>query len=131
MPNVIPLDIDKAAFSGAPAPAGLGREKAACERRRLRRGIGYSFQMGLQPQTRRGMRIPPSAWRRISSITTRAATPLITRVFNGQSDSLTRDDILDNVTITWLTNTGSPAACGRTGGVFFAVKELALVFRWL
>ena len=31
---------------------------------------------------------------------------LITRVFNGQSEGLTRDDILDNVTITWLTNTG-------------------------
>ena len=51
-----------------------------------------------------------SAWRRISSITTCAAIELITRVFDGQSEGLTRDDVLDNITIAWLTNTAISGA---------------------
>ena len=35
---------------------------------------------------------------------------LIARVFDGQSEGLTRDDILDNITITWLTNTAHSGA---------------------
>ena len=50
---------------------------------------------------------------------------LIARVFDGEPEGLTRDDILDNVTITWLTNTG--VSGGRLywengGASFFAVK---------
>jgi pimeloyl-ACP methyl ester carboxylesterase len=52
MANVIPPDIDKAAFSGAPAPAGLSAdEKLAYERVSFvyAKGIGYGFQLGLRP----------------------------------------------------------------------------------
>ncbi len=62
MPNVIPLDIDKAAFSGAPAPAGLSaEEKVAYERLSFvyGKGIGYGFQMGLRPQTLYGIADSP------------------------------------------------------------------------
>src|SRR6202451_1507551 len=54
MPGIFPADIDKAAFSGAPAPAGLSAdEKLAYERLQFvyQKGIAYGFQMGLRPQT--------------------------------------------------------------------------------
>ena len=35
---------------------------------------------------------------------------LISRVFKGESEGLTRDDILDNITITWLTDTALSGA---------------------
>ena len=62
MANVIPVDIDKAAFSGAPAPAGLSAdEKLAYERLSFvyAKGIGYGFQMGLRPQTLYGIADSP------------------------------------------------------------------------
>src|SRR6266404_2815020 len=62
MPNVIPLDIDKLAFSGAPAPANLSAdEKLAYERLSFvyAKGIGYGFQMGLRPQTLYGIADSP------------------------------------------------------------------------
>ena len=62
MANVIPADIDKAAFSGAPAPAGLSAdEKLAYERLSFvyAKGIGYGFQMGLRPQTLYGIADSP------------------------------------------------------------------------
>ena len=76
MPGIFPADINGAAFSGAPAPAGLSAdEKLAYERLQFvyQKGIGYGYQMGLRPQTLYGSRIRPSAWRRTTSITTRAA----------------------------------------------------------
>ena len=51
-------------------------------------------------------RIHPSAWPPGCSTTTRLVCALIARVFDGQAEGLTRDDILDNVTYYWLTNTG-------------------------
>src|SRR5207237_3388501 len=63
MPGIFPADIDKAAFSGAPAPSGLSAdEKVAYERLQFvyQKGIAYGYQMGLRP---------PSAWRLIFSIT--------------------------------------------------------------
>jgi len=128
MPNVIPLDIDKAAFSGAPAPAGLSAdEKAAYERLSVvyAKGIGYGFQMGLRPQTLYGIADSPIGLAAYFLDHDARSYQLITRVFNGQSEGLTRDDILDNVTITWLTNTG--VSGGRLywenwGSSFFAVK---------
>ena len=44
------------------------------------------------------------------STTTRAVYALIARVFDGQTEGLTRDDILDNVTLYWLTNTAVSSA---------------------
>src|SRR6202166_3336175 len=58
MPGVFPPEIDKAAFSGAPAPANLSAdEKLAYERLQFvyQKGIAYGFQMGLRPQTLYGI----------------------------------------------------------------------------
>jgi pimeloyl-ACP methyl ester carboxylesterase len=131
MPNVIPLDIDKAAFSGAPAPAGLSaEEKLAYERLSFvyAKGIGYGFQMGLRPQTLYGIADSPVGLAAYFLDHDARSYELITRVFNGRSEGLTRDDILDNVTITWLTNTG--VSGGRLywenwGSSFFAVKGVS------
>ena len=128
MPNVVPLDIDKAAFSGAAAPAGLSAdEKAAYERLSsvYAKGIGYAFQMGLRPQTLYGIADSPVGLAAYFLDHDARSYELITRVFNGQSEGLTRDDILDNITITWLTNTavsGGRLYWENKGASFFAVK---------
>ncbi len=62
MANVIPLDIDKLAFSGAPAPAGLSAdEKLAYEQLSFvyGKGIAYAFQVGLRPKTLDGITDSP------------------------------------------------------------------------
>jgi len=131
MANVIPLDIDKAAFSGAPAPAGLSaEEKVAYERLTFvyAKGIGYGFQMGLRPQTLYAIADSPVGLAAYFLDHDARSYELIARVFNGQPEGLTRDDILDNVTITWLTNTG--VSGGRLywenwGSSFFAVKGVS------
>jgi pimeloyl-ACP methyl ester carboxylesterase len=128
MANVIPLDIDKAAFSGAPAPAGLSAdEKLAYERLSFvyAKGIGYGFQMGLRPQTLYGIADSPVGLAAYFLDHDARSYELIARVFNGQSEGLTRDDILDNITITWLTNTavsGGRLYWENRGTSFFAVK---------
>jgi pimeloyl-ACP methyl ester carboxylesterase len=131
MPNVIPLDIDKAAFSGAPAPASLSaEEKVAYEALSFvyAKGIGYGFQMGLRPQTLYGIADSPVGLAAYFLDHDARSYELITRVFNGQSEGITRDDILDNLTMTWLTNTG--VSGGRLywenwGSSFFAVKGVS------
>jgi pimeloyl-ACP methyl ester carboxylesterase len=131
MPNVIPVDIDKAAFSGAPAPAGLSAEEnVAYERLSFvyAKGIGYGFQMGLRPQTLYGIADSPVGLAAYFLDHDARSYELISRVFQGQSEGITRDDVLDNVTLTWLTNTG--VSGGRLywenwGASFFAVKGVS------
>jgi pimeloyl-ACP methyl ester carboxylesterase len=128
MANVIPPDIDGAAFSGAPAPAGLSDdEKDAYERLSFvyAKGIGYGFQMGLRPQTLYGIADSPIGLAAYFLDHDARSYALIARVFDGQTEGLTRDDVLDNITLTWLTNTG--VSGGRLywenwGSSFFAVK---------
>ena len=108
MPNVIPPDVDKAAFAGAPAPAGLlADERLAYERLSFvyAKGIGYGFQMGLRPQTLYGIADSPIGLAAYFLDHDARSYEMIARVFDGRSEGLTRDDVLDNITITWLTNT--------------------------
>jgi pimeloyl-ACP methyl ester carboxylesterase len=108
MPGIFPVDIDQAAFSGAPAPSGLSAdEKVAYERLQFvyQKGIGYGYQMGLRPQTLYGIADSPVGLAAYFLDHDARSYELISRVFEGKSEGLTRDDILDNITITWLTNT--------------------------
>jgi pimeloyl-ACP methyl ester carboxylesterase len=108
MGGVVPHDIDKAAFSGAPAPSDLSAdEKLAYERVQFvyQKGIAYGFQMGLRPQTLYGIVDSPIGLAAYFLDHDARSYELIARVFDGQSEGLTRDDVLDNVTLTWLTNT--------------------------
>jgi pimeloyl-ACP methyl ester carboxylesterase len=113
MPGIFPDDIDKAAFSGAPAPTGLSAdEKLAYERLQFvyQKGIAYGFQMGLRPQTLYGIADSPVGLAAYFLDHDARSYELISRVFQGKSEGLTRDDILDNITITWLTNTALSGA---------------------
>jgi pimeloyl-ACP methyl ester carboxylesterase len=113
MPGIFPADIDAAAFSGAPAPSGLSAdEKLAYDRLQFvyQKGIAYGFQMGLRPQTLYGIADSPVGLAAYFLDHDARSYELISRVFQGQAEGLTRDDILDNITITWLTNTALSGA---------------------
>jgi len=113
MPATVPPNIDAAAFSGAPAPSGLtDDEKHAYDQLAYfyKHGLGYANEMANRPQTLYGITDSPiglAAWMLDHDAQSLA---LITRVFEGKSEGLTRDDILDNVTLYWLTNTAVSSA---------------------
>ncbi len=113
MPGIFAVDIDKAAFSGVPAPAGLSAdEKVAYDRLQFvyQKGIAYGFQMGLRPQTLYGIADSPVGLATYFLDHDARSYEMIARVFAGGSEGLTRDDVLDNITITWLTNTALSGA---------------------
>jgi len=133
MPGIFPNDIDKAAASGAPAPAGLSPdEKIAYERLQFvyQKGIAYGYQMGLRPQTLYGIADSPVGLAAYFLDHDARSYALISRVFKGASEGLTRDDVLDNITITWLTNTALSGArlywenWGKLG--YFNVKGVSI-----
>ena len=113
MPGAIPAEIDKAAFTGAPMPDGLSpEEKLAFERLQFvySKGIAYGYQMGLRPQTLYGIADSPVGLAAYFLDHDKWSYALISRVFAGEAAGLTRDDVLDNITITWLTNTALSGA---------------------
>jgi len=133
MPGIFPVDIDQAAFSGAPAPSGLSAdEKVAYQHLQFvyQKGIAYGFQMGLRPQTLYGIADSPVGLAAYLLDHDARSYELISRVFQGQAAGLTRDDILDNITITWLTNTALSGArlywenWGKLG--YFSAKGVAI-----
>src|SRR4029078_6385416 len=72
-------------------------------------GLGYAIEMNQRPQTLYGVADSPvglAAWMLDHDI---QSYDLIARVFEGAQEGLTRDDILDNVTLYWLTNTAISA----------------------
>ena len=132
MPGIFPADIDAAAFSGKPAPSGLSAdEMLAYERLQFvyQKGIAYGFQMGLRPQTLYGIADSPVGLAAYFLDHDARSYQLITRVFEGQAEGLTRDDILDNITITWLTNTaisGARLYWEYFGKGYFNVKGVSI-----
>jgi pimeloyl-ACP methyl ester carboxylesterase len=108
MPGGVPVDLDKAAASGVPAPSSLSaEEKLAYERLQFvySKGVAYGYQMGLRPQTLYGIADSPVGLAAYFLDHDAWSYALISRVFAGASEGLTRDDVLDNITIAWLTNT--------------------------
>ena len=113
MPGAIPVAIDQLAASGGAAPAGLSDDEAiAFERLQAvyQKGIAYGYQMGLRPQTLYGIADSPVGLAAYFLDHDARSYAMISRVFAGQSEGLTRDDVLDNITITWLTNTALSGA---------------------
>ena len=133
MPGAVPADVDKAASTGAPMPDGLSpEEKLAFERLTFvySKGIAYGYQMGLRPQTLYGIADSPVGLAAYFLDHDAWSYALIARVFAGGSEGLTRDDVLDNITITWLTNTALSGArlywenWGKLG--YFNVKGVSI-----
>src|SRR5882762_86536 len=113
MPATIPDDIAKALQSGGPPPSGLSvDEKYAYDQLDFfyKHGLAYAQEMHNRPQTLYGIEDSPvglAAWMLDHDARSYA---LISRVFAGQSEGLTRDDILDNITLYWLTETAVSSA---------------------
>lgn len=113
MPGAVPAEVDQAAFTGAAEPDGLSpEEKHAFERLQLvySKGIAYGYQMGLRPQTLYGIADSPIGLAAYFLDHDAWSYAMIARVFAGESEGLTRDDVLDNITIAWLTNTAISSA---------------------
>ena len=131
MAGAVPREVDGAAFTGAQPPAGLAAdEKEAFDRLAFfyKYGLGYAMEMGNRPQTLYGVSDSPvalAAWIIDHDIW---SYHLITRVFDGGTEGLTRDDILDNITLYWLTNTGVSSArlYWENKLVFFAPKNVTI-----
>jgi len=107
MPGIFSPDIDNAARAGVPAPAHLSAdERLAYDRVSLvyAKGIGYGYQMGLRPQALYGIADSPIGIAGYFLDHDARSLAMISRTFDGQPEGLTRDDVLDNVTLTWLTN---------------------------
>ena len=98
---------------GAGAGGSLSRgDRSRYERLQFvyQKGIGYGYQLGLRPQTLYGIADSPVGLAAYFLDHDARSYALIARVFDGQSEGLTRDDVLDNITITWLTNTAVSGA---------------------
>jgi pimeloyl-ACP methyl ester carboxylesterase len=131
MPGAVPNDINGAAFTGAPAPSGLAAdEQHAFDRLAFfyKHGLGYAMEMANRPQTLYGLADSPvglAAWILDHN---EASEALMARVFAGQSEGLTRDDILDNITLYWFTNAAISSArlYWENKLAFFAPKNVAI-----
>ena len=133
MPGVIPPDVDKAAQSGSPPPSGL----SAAESRAFEQlsdvysnGAGYAAEMGTQPQTLYALADSPvglAAW--MINHDAYSYGQISHAFLDGQpAGNLTRDEILDNITLYWLTNTGISSGRlyweNKLG--FFDVKDVSI-----
>jgi pimeloyl-ACP methyl ester carboxylesterase len=113
MPGAVPPDVEKAAATGAPMPDGLSpEEKQAFERLQFvySKGVAYGYQMGLRPQTLYGIADSPVGLAAYFLDHDAWSYAMISRVFAGETEGLSRDDVLDNVTIAWLTNSALSGA---------------------
>jgi len=135
MPGTVPADISKALNFHEPAPTGLSaEERNAWDQLDFfyKKGLGYANEMALRPQTLYGLADSPvglAAWILDHDASSYA---MIARAIDGQPEGLTPDDILDNITLYWLTNTAVSSArlywdhsvTAKKG--FFDVKGVAI-----
>jgi pimeloyl-ACP methyl ester carboxylesterase len=127
----VPPDIEKALQTGSPLPPDLSPdERRACEQLAFfyKTGLGYALEMANRPQTLYGIADSPvglAAWFLDHDA---RSYEMIARVFDGQHEGLTRDDVLDNITLTWLTNTATSASriYWENKFDFFAPKGVAI-----
>jgi pimeloyl-ACP methyl ester carboxylesterase len=113
MAATVPPDIEKGLQTGQAPPPGLSAdERRAWDQLAFfyKHGLGYAEEMAGRPQTLYAIADSPiglAAWILDHDD---ASEELITRVFAGKTEGLTRDDILDNITLYWLTNTAVSSA---------------------
>jgi pimeloyl-ACP methyl ester carboxylesterase len=111
MPGAVPPDVFKTVTAGEPAPSGLSSEESrAYEQLNFlyTKGIGYATEMALRPQTLYGLADSPialAAW--MLDHDAKSYEDISRGIVEEQPvGNLTRDEVLDNITLTWLTNTG-------------------------
>jgi pimeloyl-ACP methyl ester carboxylesterase len=133
MPATVPPDIAKALQLGSAAPSGLSAdERHAYDQLDFfnKHGLGYALEMANRPQTLYGIADSPvglAAWILDHDI---RSYELMARIFDGQPQpgGLTRDDVLDNITAYWLTNTAISSArlYWENKLAFFDVKGITI-----
>ena len=131
MPATVPDDVAKALQVGGPSPAALSpEEKRAYDELDTfyKHGLGYAIEMANRPQTLYGISDSPvglAAWMLDHDARSYA---LLARAFDGNPGGITQDDVLDNVTLYWLTNTGISSArlYWESKLAFFAPKGVSI-----
>jgi pimeloyl-ACP methyl ester carboxylesterase len=108
MPGAVPSEIDGPAFAGAPAPSGLSAEEKSTYDQLVffYKHVYYAFWMASRPQTGAAFADSPIGLATFLLDHDARSLELIARAFDGQTEGLSRDDVLDSVTLYWLTNTG-------------------------
>ncbi|MBS1665378.1 MAG: epoxide hydrolase [Bacteroidetes bacterium] len=133
MAATLPPEVSKALATGGPKPTtniSTPDEEHAWEQLDSfwKHGLGYALEMSARPQTLYGLQDSPiglAAWMMDHDI---RSTELITRVFAGQTEGLTKDDILDNITLYWLTGTAISSArlYWENKLAFFDIKNITI-----
>jgi pimeloyl-ACP methyl ester carboxylesterase len=118
MPATVPADVDKALLRGEPAPSGLSAEERRAYEQLVRtfKQVDYARIMASRPQTLYGIADSPvglASWlldhNDADGQPAAAVVSALSRTTSAKGE-LTRDEILDNITLYWLTNTGVSAS---------------------
>ena len=136
MPATVPADVDKALLTGQPAPSGLSAEerRAYQQLERTFKQVDYARLMASRPQTLYGIADSPvglAAWlldhNDADGQPAAAVHSALSRTTSATGE-LTRDEILDNITLYWLTNTGVSASrlYWEYKGGFFNAKGVSI-----
>jgi pimeloyl-ACP methyl ester carboxylesterase len=136
MPATVPADVDKALLAGSPPPSGLSAEEKRAYEQLVRtfKQVDYAKYMAVRPQTLYGIADSPvglAAWlldhNDANGQPAAAVSSSLTRTTSATGE-LTRDEILDNITLYWLTNTGVSASrlYWEYKGGFFNAKGVAI-----
>jgi pimeloyl-ACP methyl ester carboxylesterase len=113
MAATVPANISKALARGEAPPADLTPDEGNAWNQLdffYKKGLGYALEMANRPQTLYGLVDSPvglAAWMIDHDA---RSQEMIARVFDGKTEGLTRDDVLDNVALYWLTNTAISSA---------------------
>jgi pimeloyl-ACP methyl ester carboxylesterase len=130
MPGVVPAEIDMAVSRGDPIPAGLSEEEQrACDQLAFTyRHIAYALMMGDRPQTLTGFADSPVGLAAFMLDLYPRRYEMLARSIDGQPEGETPDDLLDNITLTWLTNTAISSArlYWENKTPYFSVKGITI-----
>ena len=136
MPATVPADVDKALLAGEPAPSGLSADEERAYQQLVRtfKQVDYARYMASRPQTLYGIADSPvglAAWLLDHNDADGQPAAAVATALNRTTSAtgeLTRDEILDNITLYWVTNTGVSASrlYWEYKGGFFNAKGVSI-----
>ena len=136
MAATVPADVDKALQAGDPPPSGLSADESRAyeQLERTFKQVEYAKYMAARPQTLYGIADSPvglAAWLLDHNDADGQPAAAVTSALNRTTSAtgeLTREEILDNITLYWLTNTGVSASrlYWEYRGGFFNAKGVSI-----